>query len=71
MIKKTLYFGNPAYLKLRNAQLVIELPEIVNNKFKGTNFLANHNLFMAQQNSNNVVISPSKVLIFLQITTRT
>lgn len=32
MIKKTLYFGNPAYLKLRNAQLVIELPEIVNNK---------------------------------------
>ncbi len=31
MIKKTLYFGNPAYLKLRNAQLVIQFPEIVNN----------------------------------------
>lgn len=31
MIKKTLYFGNPAYLSLRNAQLVIRLPEIVKN----------------------------------------
>ena len=29
MIKKTLYFGNPAYLSLRNAQLVIKLPEVV------------------------------------------
>lgn len=31
MIKKTLYFSNPAYLSLRNAQLVIKLPEIVKN----------------------------------------
>ena len=31
MIKKTLYFGNPAYLSLRNAQVVIKLPEIVKN----------------------------------------
>lgn len=28
MIKKTLYFGNPAYLSLRNGQLVIKLPEV-------------------------------------------
>lgn len=28
MIKKTLYFGNPAYLSLRNSQLVIKLPEV-------------------------------------------
>lgn len=27
MIKRTLYFGNPAYLSMRNAQLVINLPE--------------------------------------------
>lgn len=27
MIKRTLYFGNPAYLKTNNEQLVIELPE--------------------------------------------
>ena len=28
MIKKTLYFGNPAYLSLRNAQLIIRLSEV-------------------------------------------
>ncbi len=27
MIKRTLYFGNPAYLKTQNEQLVVELPE--------------------------------------------
>lgn len=31
MIKKTLYFGNPVYLSLRNGQLVIKLPEIIKN----------------------------------------
>lgn len=31
MIKKTLYFGNPAYLSLRDNQLVIKLPEVENN----------------------------------------
>ena len=31
MIKKTLYFGNPVYLSLKNAQLVIRLPEVVKN----------------------------------------
>lgn len=28
MIKKTLYFGNPVYLSLRDKQLVIKLPEV-------------------------------------------
>lgn len=28
MIKRTLYFGNPAYLSLTNKQLVIHLPEV-------------------------------------------
>lgn len=28
MIKKTLYFGNPAYLSLREKQLVIKIPEV-------------------------------------------
>jgi len=32
MIKKTLYFGNPAYLSLCNAQLVIKIPEIETDK---------------------------------------
>lgn len=31
MIKKTLYFGNPAYLSLSNSQLVIQMPEVEKN----------------------------------------
>ena len=31
MIKRTLYFGNPAYLSLSNKQLVIKLPEVERN----------------------------------------
>ncbi|MBR2018732.1 MAG: type II CRISPR-associated endonuclease Cas1 [Prevotella sp.] len=31
MIKKTLYFGNPAYLSLRTGQMVIKLPEVERN----------------------------------------
>ena len=53
MIKKTLYFGNPVYLSLKNAQLMIKLPEVVKNdtlpeSFKrscGTGSQADHYLF--------------------------
>jgi len=31
MIKRTLYFGNPAYLHLENSQLVVRLPEVERN----------------------------------------
>ena len=31
MIKKTLYFSNPAYLSLRKAQLVIKIPAVEKN----------------------------------------
>ena len=31
MIKKTLYFGNPAYLSLRNKQLIVKIPEVEKN----------------------------------------
>jgi CRISPR-associated protein Cas1 len=31
MIKRTLYFGNPSYLSLTNAQLVLRLPEVEKN----------------------------------------
>ena len=30
MIKRTLYFGNPAYLSLQNEQMVIKMPEVEN-----------------------------------------
>ena len=32
MIKKTLYFGNPAYLSLKNSQMLIRLPEVEKNE---------------------------------------
>ena len=32
MIKKTLCFSNPAYLSLKNSQLVIKLPEVERNE---------------------------------------
>lgn len=32
MIKKTLYFGNPAYLSLRNKQLIIKMPAVERSK---------------------------------------
>lgn len=32
MIKRTLYFGNPAYLSLRKEQLLIQFPEVVKNE---------------------------------------
>ncbi|MEG0560767.1 MAG: type II CRISPR-associated endonuclease Cas1, partial [Muribaculaceae bacterium] len=31
MIKRTIYFGNPAYLSMHNAQLVVRLPEVEKN----------------------------------------
>ncbi|MCI5560662.1 MAG: type II CRISPR-associated endonuclease Cas1 [Phocaeicola sp.] len=33
MIKKTLYFGNPAYLSLKDKQLVIKLPEVEKSEY--------------------------------------
>ncbi len=38
MIKRTLYFGNPAYLSLRNAQLVLRLPEVEKNDTVSSTF---------------------------------
>lgn len=38
MIKKTLYFGNPAYLSLKDNQLVIKLPEVEHNASLPDNF---------------------------------
>lgn len=31
MIKRTLYFGNPAYLSLAHSQMVLRLPEVEAN----------------------------------------
>jgi len=34
MIKRTLYFGNPVYLSLKNEQLVIQLQEVEQQSLK-------------------------------------
>ena len=31
MIKRTIFFSNPAYLNLRNGQLIVRLPEVEKN----------------------------------------
>ena len=41
MIKRTLYFGNPAYLSLNNAQLLVRLPEVEKNDMLPTEFKKN------------------------------
>lgn len=38
MIKRTLYFGNPAYLSLKDEQLVIRFPEVEQNDSLPTSF---------------------------------
>ena len=41
MIKRTLCFSNPAYLSLKNGQLVIKLPQVEKNDDLPDNFKAN------------------------------
>lgn len=38
MIKRTLYFGNPAYLSLRKEQLVVSIPEVIKSDTLPDNF---------------------------------
>ena len=40
MVKKTLYFGNPAYLSLRNSQMVFRLPQVEKNDTVSSAFKA-------------------------------
>jgi CRISPR-associated protein Cas1 len=42
MIKKTLYFGNPAYLSMKNKQMVIKLPEVEKNDSLPESFKLNN-----------------------------
>ena len=38
MIKRTLYFGNPAYLSVKLSQLEIRLPQVENNETLSNHF---------------------------------
>lgn len=63
MIKKTLYFGNPVYLSLRNAQLVIKLPEIVKNEFLPDTFKQQSEIMKPIEDIGVVVLDNKQITI--------
>ena len=62
MVKKTLYFGHPAYLSLRNRQMVLRLPQVEKNDTVSTSFLC------SPANAAVVCVS-AKIQIWKQFTT--
>ena len=63
MIKKTLYFGNPVYLSLKNAQLVIKLPEIVRNDTLSESFKRNSEVTKPIEDIGVVVLDHKQITI--------
>lgn len=63
MIKKTLYFGNPVYLSLKNAQLVIKLPEVVRNDTLPESFKRNSEVTKPIEGIGVVVLDHKQITI--------
>ena len=63
MIKKTLYFGNPVYLYLKNAQLVIKLPEVVRNDTLPESFKRNSEVTKPIEDIGVVVLDHKQITI--------
>ncbi len=63
MIKKTLYFGNPAYLSLKNGQLVIKLPEVEQNAGLSDSFKAQSVLTKPMEDIGVVVLDNKQITI--------
>ena len=63
MIKKTLYFGNPTYLSLRDAQLVIKLPEIVKNDTLPEHFKQSNEVTKSIEDIGVVVLDNKQITI--------
>lgn len=63
MIKKTLYFGNPAYLSLKNAQLVIKLPEVEKNDTLPESFKAQTQVTKPIEDIGVVVLDNQRITI--------
>lgn len=63
MIKKTLYFGNPVYLSMRNAQLVIKLPEVEKNDLLPENFKQNSEITKPIEDIGIVVLDNKQITI--------
>ena len=63
MIKKTLYFGNTVYLSLKNAQLVIKLPEVVRNDTLPESFKRNSEVTKPIEDIGVVVLDHKQITI--------
>ena len=63
MIKETLYFGNPVYLSLKNAQLVIKLPEVVRNDTLPESFKRNSEVTKPIEDIGVVVLDHKQITI--------
>ena len=63
MIKKTLYFGSPSYLSLRNAQLVYRIPEVEKNETVTENFKKNAERTIPIEDIGVVVIDNKRITI--------
>lgn len=63
MIKKTLYFGNPAYLSLKNAQLVIKLPEVEKNDTQPESFKVQTQVTKPIEDIGGVVLDNQRITI--------
>lgn len=63
MIKRTLYFGNPAYLSLSNAQLLVRLPEVEKNDTLPTEFKKNATASIPVEDIGVIVLDNKQVTI--------
>jgi len=63
MIKKTLYFGNPSYLSLRNEQLVVKLPEVEKNDSLPESFKRNSEKTLPVEDLGVVVLDHKQITI--------
>ncbi len=63
MIKRTLYFGNPAYLSLRQSQLVLRLPEVEKNETVPDSFKKNAERTIPIEDIGVVVLDHGRITI--------
>jgi CRISP-associated protein Cas1 len=63
MIKRTLHFGNPAYLSLSNEQMLIKLPEVETNKELHENFKKESVLSIPIEDIGIVILDHSRITI--------
>lgn len=66
MIKKTLCFSNPAYLSLRDAQLVIKLPEVEKADILSEDFKKANEITRPIEDIGVLVLSHKQITTFIR-----